>query len=153
MLPITSLVTKLERDFPEFRFLPGNTFAWQPGKRTIRYDAASDDLSALLHETAHGQLGHHEYVRDVTLLKMEREAWQHAKDILGVKYGVVIVEDNIEEALDTYRDWLHARSTCPQCGATGLQTGREGRYKCPACSAAWRANEARACALRRYKIT
>lgn len=153
MPPITSLATKLQRDFPEIRFAPGETFAWQPQEKAVRYVAASGDLPALLHETAHAQLGHHEYVRDIALLRMEREAWQYAKETLAAKYAVEITEDDIEEALDTYRDWLHARSTCPHCEATGLQTRREGEYSCPACSTEWRANEARTCALRRYILT
>src|SRR5690606_15400649 len=104
MPPITSLATKLQRDFPEIRFAPGETFAWQPQEKAVRYVAASGDLPALLHETAHAQLGHHEYVRDIALLRMEREAWQYAKETLAAKYAVEITEDDIEEALDTYRD-------------------------------------------------
>ena len=60
-----------------------------------------------------------------------------------------VVEDFIEEHLDTYRDWLHARSSCPDCTATGYQTDAS-TYACPACSHTWRVNEARICQLRRY---
>jgi lipopolysaccharide biosynthesis regulator YciM len=35
-------------------------------------------------------------------------------------------------ALDTYRDWLHRRSACPECGLTRYQTV-DGRWHCPGC--------------------
>lgn len=82
---------------------------------------------------------------------MERDAWQYAKDTLGQTYDQAILDDTVEDALDSYRDWLHARSTCPACQATGIQTKKE-EYKCLACRTKWRVNEARICALRRYKL-
>lgn len=151
MLPITSLANKLQQDFPSFHFEPGETFAWQPAKTTVYFIANSDDSPALLHETAHALLGHQEYSRDITLLAMERDAWQYARGKLAKRYGTKITEEAIDEALDSYRDWLHARSTCPQCGATGLQT-KKHEYKCLTCPTKWRANEARMCALRRYTV-
>jgi DnaJ-class molecular chaperone len=53
--------------------------------------------------------------------------------------------------MNSYRDWLHARSTCPVCQATGMET-KKSIYTCPACRHQWRVNEARICSLRRYHI-
>ena len=61
-------------------------------------------------------------------------------------------EEVIQEHLDTYRDWLHARSICPSCTANGYQISSH-TYECPACLHTWRVNEARICALRRYSLT
>jgi len=83
---------------------------------------------------------------------MEREAWSYASRQLGPAYGVAIADNDAETALDTYRDWLHARSTCPSCQAIGVQTSKH-HYSCVACHEKWRVNDARICALRRYKIS
>lgn len=148
---ITSLVAKLTADFPAFHFTPASEFRWSPDEQAIFYDASSKDAASLLHELSHAALGHASFTRDIGLLELERAAWQHATEVLAPAYGVVISEDQIEDALDTYRDWLHARSTCPSCGATGLQT-KKNEYKCLACLAKWRVNDARVCGLRRYKL-
>ena len=81
---------------------------------------------------------------------MEREAWDEVIK-LAEKYNVSIDPKNIQLTLDTYRDWLHKRSTCPKCQANGVQDGAKS-YQCVACSHKWRVNEARICALRRYNI-
>lgn len=152
MLSITSLVNKLQEDYPNITFSEGADFYWSPSDNTVYYDAGSDSLESLLHELAHGLLGHVSYTRDVQLLEMERDAWNHARTILASRYGVVISKEMMEYALDSYRDWLHARSICPSCQATGVQMQKD-TYKCLACRSKWRVNEARVCALRRYKIT
>jgi hypothetical protein len=151
MPSISSLVSKLQRDFTQFHFLAGDDFYWSPKDMTVYYIATSPDAASLLHETAHGVLGHTQYAKDVTLLEMERAAWTCASQQLGPTYGVSIDNDTVEDALDTYRDWLHARSTCPNCQAIGVQTGKH-HYSCLACHEKWRVNDARICALRRYKI-
>lgn len=152
MPSISSLVSKLRRDFAQFQFLAGNDFYWSPTDTTVYYIADSSDATSLLHETAHAMLGHIHYAKDVTLLEMERAAWTYASAQLGPTYGVRIDDSAIEDALDTYRDWLHARSTCPNCHATGLQTSKH-HYSCLACHEKWRVNDARICALRRYKVS
>jgi len=151
MQPIPSLVTRLSADFPSFRFVPAGEFRWSPDERTIFYDATSLEAGSLLHELSHAVLGHSTYAKDVELLELERAAWQHAIAVLVPKYEVAITESQVEDALDTYRDWLHARSICPTCGATGVQT-KKNEYKCIACHARWRVNDARICGLRRYKL-
>lgn len=144
------LLDKLKTDNPNFTFVDGDTFLWVPETRTIFYDESSADGDALLlHEVSHGLLGHQEYKRDVELLAIEAAAWDKAK-LLAENYHSPIDEAVAEDHLDTYRDWLHARSTCPECTATGYQSGNE-IYSCPACTTQWRVNEARVCELRRYK--
>ena len=62
---------------------------------------------------------------------MEVMAWEKAKE-LAPKYGVEIDEDLIEGELDTYRDFLHQKSRCPECGLTRFQTP-DGVFHCPRC--------------------
>lgn len=151
-MPLTnSLLSKLKEDFSNINFLEGDFFAWLSADNTVLYtpdDPKADEL--VLHEVSHHLLAHSNYPRDVALLNMETTAWDKARD-LSSKYGVEVTEDTIQDHLDTYREWLHSRSTCPDCTATGYQTGAK-EYSCPACSARWRVNEARLCSLKRYKI-
>ena len=151
MQSITSLANRLALDFPQHTITPAHEFRWDPQGRTIFYDAQSPEVASLLHEMAHAILDHAAYRRDIELLELERQAWEYARENLSSTYGVVISPAEIEDALDTYRDWLHARSTCPNCQATGLQV-KSNEYKCVACMSHWRVNDARACALRRYKV-
>lgn len=147
--PLTSLLPKLRQDNPTLTFTEGEHFLWSPDTQTIKYRPSAEP-GLLLHELAHALLGHHSYERDIQLLAMERSAWEEAQR-LAVTYGVSIPSQITEDHLDTYRDWLHARSTCPTCTATGYQTGAK-TYSCPACSQEWRVNEARLCGLRRTKV-
>jgi hypothetical protein len=151
MLSTTSLATKLAEDYPQFTFTPGEDFYWSPDSKTIYYQADSEDTSAFLHELAHGILGHSDYPRDITLIELERDAWTHAITVIAPRYDVTIDSAVADTALDSYRDWLHARSTCPNCHATGMQTKKDA-YRCVACRVSWRVNEARICALRRYVV-
>jgi hypothetical protein len=146
-----SLATKLRADFPAFTLTAGEGFLWSPSDKVITYDQTSDDMASLLHEVSHAVLDHAQYSKDIELIEMERDAWNHAVKILAARYQVHIHDNTVQAALDTYRDWLHARSTCPKCQATGLQT-KKNQYKCIACTANWRVNEARVCALRRYTL-
>lgn len=144
-----SLLTKLEKEYPQISFMAGERFAWSPGAQTVFYDESDlDNTGLLLHELAHGLLEHHDYSKDVELVAMETEAWDKALEIAPL-YDVVISDETVQDTLDTYREWLHDRSTCPACEATGYQSGKS-QYTCVACSHTWRVNEARLCALRRY---
>jgi len=146
-----SLLARFSQDFPAISFVPGSDFRWSADKRTIFYDKASSNSSALIHEVAHAVLNHQVYKKDIQLIEMERDAWEYARTQLAPKYGVTLADDTIQDALDTYRNWLHARSTCPGCDAVGLQL-KKNRYKCLACLVQWRVNDARLCELRRYVI-
>lgn len=142
------LVKKLSSAYPQFHFEDSDHYMWAPAESTVYFNSEMPNPAQLLHELGHGVRGHGQYNKDVALLAMEREAWEEAKRI-GQQFDVTIDDDTIETHLDTYRDWLHARSTCPSCNATGVQTSRF-QYRCVACFHEWRVNDARICALRRY---
>jgi hypothetical protein len=153
MQKITSLLKNLENSaqFAGISFSKGDDFKWDYPSKTVFYTVADSDASSyLLHEAGHAILGHQIYHDDIALIAMERAAWDEAVT-LGEQYDTIISEDVVEDALNSYRDWLHARSTCPNCGSIGIQTS-EGTYSCLACRTKWTVNEARSCALRRYKI-
>lgn len=152
MAATNSLVKRLGADFAQLRFVADDDFRWSPDEQTVYFPAqmTADDIPSLLHETAHGLLGHQAFIHDVDLLKMEREAWDYARRHLAAPYAVVIDSDMVEDALDTYRTWLHDRSLCPECGQNGVQQ-KHGAYQCLACQMTWRPNDARRCALRRYR--
>lgn len=144
-----SLLPKLKKDFPQLVFTAGARYAWSPDARTVFFDESDpENTGLLLHELAHGLLDHHDYSKDVELVAMESAAWDKARQI-APGYNVQITDDTVQDTLDTYREWLHARSTCPACEATGYQSGKSD-YTCVACAHVWRVNEARLCALRRY---
>lgn len=146
----TSLITRLKEDFPQFSFVDSDTFRWSPQSSTIFYDGSSFSVEDLLHEISHGLLEHKEFNRDIELIAMERDAWNYTQQHLAPIYLTKAIDESVtENALDTYRDWLHIRSICPNCTATGIQT-RQSYYSCIACSSNWRVNDARSCALRRY---
>ena len=147
----TSILVKLKNKYPQFSFKPSNNFLWSSTDNSIYYDKKSPNQSIfLLHELSHALLNHRSYNRDIKLITMERQAWDFTKN-LAVEFDIKISEEIIQSTLDSYRDWLHNRSTCPECKATGLQT-KEREYSCLSCNNSWRVNEARTCALRRYKI-
>lgn len=148
MQSTSSLAAKLRIDYPQFSFKPAEIFRWSPSDTTIYY-VESLDIPSLLHELSHALLGHSRYTKDIELIQMERDAWHYSKTTLALKYGLGIDNDTSENALDTYRDWLHARSICPECATTGIQS-QKNTYKCISCGTIWRVNEARICHLRRY---
>lgn len=151
MPSIKSLVRKLETDFPDFTFIVAEDFLWTPATSTVSYNPSIENAEQmLLHELSHGILGHSTYARDIELLTLESAAWAKAREI-ATNYDSVITEQVAEDNIDTYREWLHARSTCPECTATGVQV-KESVYECPACTNSWRVNEARLCGLKRYRI-
>jgi len=147
----SSLVNTLQRDFPQFIFTAANDFRWSTVEQRIFYTSNLNNDPYLLHELAHGLLNHSHYKRDIQLLEMERDAWNYATSTLSKRYSIQIEEEVVQDSLDSYRDWLHARSTCPYCTAVGIQTHIK-QYSCLACNRKWLVNDARACALRRYKI-
>jgi len=127
----------------------GAGFSWRYETRVVTYSSSDPYAEVLLlHEVGHALLNHQEYDHDIHLLEMERAAWDKAQS-LATLFGLVIDSKMVEGALDTYRDWLHARSLCPQCSSTGVQTA-PNMYTCLACHHTWRVNEARTCQLRRY---
>lgn len=143
-----SLIKKLSQAYPQFNFEESSSYVWSPAKNTILYDKNGANNQLLLHELGHGLLGHTDYLYDINLIPIERAAWDKAKEI-AKSLNIEISNDDIEDSLDTYRKWMHDRSTCPDCDATGLQI-KKHTYQCPACTKTWRVNDARICGLKRY---
>lgn len=152
MPSIASLLARLTTDFPEITFTSAETFAWSPDERTVFYHPGEENATALLlHELSHGILNHRTYKKDVELLQMEAAAWDQAV-ALADTYDAAFSDDTVMQHLDSYREWLHARSSCPACGATGYQA-KGSTYECVACGQSWRVNEARRCGLKRYSAS
>lgn len=139
-------------DYEEFKFKNGPQEHWSPKTQTITYnpeEPAEKFACAILHELAHALLAHNTYSSDFELLKLESEAWSLAAQ-LGKKYDVPISEDHIQNCLDTYRDWLHRRSSCPRCGTHVLQKDSNS-YQCYNCQASWHVSSGRF--VRPYRLT
>jgi hypothetical protein len=94
-------------------------------------------------------LGHQTYRSDFELLLLEVAAWDKAKQ-LAASQGITMDEEHIQDCLDTYRDWLHERSTCPRCGTVSLQAS-PSEYNCHNCSASWQVSKSRFC--RPYRLS
>ena len=154
MAKTNSFVVKLTGDFPDIHFVSSDDFYWSPSTKTVYTASVKNDQDrvTLLHEVAHALLDHRHFARDIDLLRVEREAWDYAKKTLAPRYDVMFDNDLMEDMLDSYRNWLHARSTCPLCSLTGLQTGT-ATYHCLGCAHDWRVNDARRCGLKRYALT
>ncbi len=148
---LDSLIAKLDEEFPNIRFAKSDTFKWDPDEQKIYYSAhAKNNVWSLLHEVGHMALGHQNYRSDFSLLKMEAQAWHKALEI-AKKYGVQIDADHIEKCLDSYRDWLYARSNCRECLQTGMEIST-GLYKCINCHFKWQVTPERFCRVYRKKI-
>lgn len=141
------MINELTKIMPDIQFTPGERFAWSPAERKITYTESqieADGRWALLHETGHALLGHLSYKSDIELLKMEVAAWEKAKE-LAKRLGLEISEEHIQQCLDSYRDWLHRRSTCPACGTNTLQNDLSSTYGCFNCHARWQVSPSRFC--------
>jgi hypothetical protein len=148
-----SLLALVTRDYPRINFVASTNFYWSPKENTV-YFSEGELLSeqsqwSLLHELSHGLLGHKNYKNDFELLSFELDAWEQAKKIAS-GYSVSIDEDHVEDCLDTYRDWLHARSCCPTCKLNGIQLSSTS-YKCMNCKAKWTVSPSRFC--RPYRLS
>ena len=156
MEKITSLLPKLRASaagiphLQHLTFVQGEMFHWNHNACVITYNPNTPEaVTHLLHEYGHALLDHSGYERDVQLLRMEVDAWQQAQQTAS-QLDIHLNPDTAEEAIDSYRDWLHARSTCPDCHATGVQKDFN-HYTCLACHRTWRVNQARHHHLRRYR--
>lgn len=150
MPSISSLVNTLQADFSQFQFIEGDISHWSHTKNTIFYATNDPHIEwVLLHELGHACLHHADYQRDIELLAMERDAWHHATTVLAPAYDLVIDPDFIEDHLDTYRDWLHAKSTCPCCTLTGVEVQKQ-QYRCLGCQHTWKTNEGTQTRVYRY---
>ena len=139
---------RLRQDFPQFIFEESDDFYWSKKENTIFFDLNSSNFHLLiLHELAHALLGHEDFWLDIELLKMETEAWDLVKNTITGQYGFCFNSILAEQKLDTYRDWIHKRSLCPNCKVNGFQQ-QDLSYKCPACGTVWQNNDSRFKSLR-----
>lgn len=137
---MTELIARLRSQFPDLSFSPGEQFCWSPETRTILYRHGARGAKArwsLLHETGHALLGHTSYKADFELLRMEVDAWERAQQ-LATTLDIVIDADHIQDCLDTYRDWLHKRSICPNCRTQCPQQDDAVHYRCYNCHTTWK---------------
>lgn len=143
----------LFKKYPEFAFEPGDTFRWSPSTKTITYIpkrvAKQAGQLSLLHEICHGLLSHQDYSSDLELVRMEVAAWRKTRSVAR-SLGMKVDEGNIEHCLDTYRDWLFARSQCPTCAQTGLQLS-DLSYRCFICNESWQVPARQICLVKRYR--
>lgn len=152
-VPLSSIPNTLREDFPQFTFIEGVVSHWSPVKQTVFHQPINshEDTYSLFHELGHAVCGHTDFEQDISLVRMEREAWEAGQKI-AKKYGFTISTEYVENALDSYRDWMYARSRCPACNNPGVQKKATGFYTCLLCGTPWRANDARQCGLKRYTL-
>lgn len=157
-MDVTSLpkdLAKLLRSLEDttLSLVEDSSFYWSPKDSTVHYDPTKlhspKGVWSLLHECGHARLGHSAYGTDFELVKLEALAWEEAKQ-LGKKLQIDIAEEHVQDCLDTYRDWLHQRSTCPTCGTIGLQADRYN-YSCHNCNGQWSVTASRFCRTYRRK--
>jgi hypothetical protein len=144
-------IKKVSHDYPDLIFKQGKQEHWSPRSKTVTYnlDQPLQELHyGVLHELAHAILGHSNYSNDFELLKMEADAWDMASHI-GHRYGVEVSANHIQNCLDTYRDWLHRRSTCPNCEMHVLQKDSSSYY-CFNCQTSWKVSSSRF--VRSYRL-
>lgn len=144
------LALKLQQDFPDIRFATSTYPKWSYDTSVVQYstDGKFSDLD-LLHEVGHAKLGHHHYKTDLELLLQEVEAWREAK-LLSSIYSVTFDDEYQENCLDSYRDWLYCRSTCPLCFCASLQIDNSNVYQCFNCNNKWTVSKNRFC--RPYRL-
>lgn len=150
----SSLLERLKKAYPAYSFKIGNHFAWDAHTTTVSYPISAEHAEtfsySLLHELGHAELMHNNFTSDVELVRMERAAWEKAIEIANT-FNETISYEHIETCMDTYRDWLYARSLCPTCKQCGIQTGTT-EYSCAFCRAHWKVNASRLCRVTRRTI-
>jgi len=148
-----NLINSLRADYPQIKFVAGEVFSWAPAEKKVIYPNKDTDEErfnwSLLHETGHALLGHQSYSTDIELVSLESEAWAKAKNI-AKKYSINIEEDHIQDCIDTYRDWLHQRSACPNCNNHSIQQDSR-TYRCFNCGQSWSVSSSRFCRPYRLK--
>lgn len=148
----TKFLNIIKSDYPDISFTEAEANSFSARDNTIYYCRKADfitEASSLLHELGHLIKGHRTYQTDMELLVMESEAWQTAED-LAKNYNLKINNDYMQDCLDSYRDWLHKRSTCPKCHQNGIQTNKNN-YLCINCQQKWQVSDSRFCRTYRRK--
>ena len=135
----SKLLSKITGQLDKVSFQSSSDFHWDPVDKTIWYvedvlDSRHGQL-LLIHEVGHALLGHQEFNSDIDLLKKEVLAWVEARQIAQT-CQIGFDEELVEQCLNTYRQWIDKRSTCPECQQTGYQSS--GTYHCFNCNHRWR---------------
>lgn len=147
------LLSALRASHPDITFTASDSFYWSPRKKVVNFveDALKRNSGewSLLHELGHALLEHQSYESDFELLKLELAAWEKAK-ILAQKHQILIPDDHIQDCLDTYREWLYLRSTCPTCINSSQQIEAHA-YRCFNCNTSWVVSRSRQCRSYRRK--
>lgn len=144
------LAANIRQAHPTLKVIEGEAFSWSPASQTITYKPGGQQKAwSLFHELAHALLGHKTYETDFELLLLEVAAWERAKELAN-QYKVAIDEERIQDCIDTYRDWLYQRSSCPTCDNTSLQQNAV-TYQCFNCGTTWTVTASRFC--RPYRLT
>lgn len=139
------LLAELPKQYPNLKFTASDHFYWSPKSNEVFYDASAESETAawsLLHESGHALLEHKHYTSDYDLILIEVAAWEKAK-ALASDFAVTIDPEHIQDCLDTYRDWIDRRSTCPTCNTKTLQQSKTGNYRCFNCYTSWKVNSDR----------
>lgn len=153
-MPKTTLpsISDIKNRFAQFSFVQHEIFHWSPAKNTVYYDTSKLDKTTgifqLFHELGHALCGHTTYTSGVQLLKIEAEAWEEAKK-LADSYQLTISTQQIEQCLDSYRDWLYLRSSCPKCTTMALEI-EPNQYHCFNCLQQWKVPASQA--TRHYRL-
>ena len=108
--------------------------------KTIILGPEEDHAEMLaFHELGHALSGKYDFDTEIERLKIESTAWaegKHAYESFKKAHKELNLpawdEDFAEDQLDTYRDWLHAKSRCKSCGLTRYQD-KSGAWHCPFC--------------------
>ena len=150
---LEGFIDTIRADYPELSFVEASQFSWHAGKRHVSYRKGTlQDIHgawAILHELGHALLDHTDYTSDIELLQIEIAAWEKAHE-LAAQYDIVIHDDYVQNCLDSYRDWLHVRATCPTCFQRCLQTNPQ-TYACHNCGTTWHVTRSRLCRPYRRK--
>ena len=144
-----NLLEQLKADFSQIRFIKGRSHLWSPTSNEIYYSLPLSKYS-LLHELGHALKKHAFYKLDIQLLKMEAEAWEKARQ-LAKRYGLTISQAYVNRCMNTYRDWLLARSRCPDCHLVGIQSSKNLKYTCCNCRQSWSVSSEIKCSVRRIR--
>lgn len=129
------LITK----YQQYTFLPASFFSYDASEEVINYDPIRlnkpNGKISLLHEISHCELGHFNYQYDIELLMMEVDAWHYTKK-LADQHGIGLDESYIQDCIDSYKDWVELRGTCPRCNNYCFEQSKN-LYSCFVCSSMW----------------
>ena len=127
-----TVLVNVRGDYPAVRFVKGARFSFRPPRTVVFCDDSGDAAPLLLlHELGHFLTGRYSFKTEVERLKIEVMAWEKARELAPL-YGVFVDEELMESELDSYRDFLHQKSRCPDCGLTRFQTP-DRVWHCPRC--------------------